>query len=132
MPGNRPASTTSSLSGSSGPAARGAARPRPHRWGWWILLLASLAWLAHLTAELFSVWHHAITARDLVLIVGGLFLLGKATIEVHHNLEGEEHKDGAKKVASFAAVIAQIMVLDVVFSLDSVITAIGDTTFTCR
>ncbi len=90
-----------------------------------ILLLASLAWLAHLTAELFTVGSHAITARDLVLIVGGLFLLGKATIEVHHNLEGEEHKDGAKKVASFAAVIAQIMVLDVVFSLDSVITAIG-------
>ncbi|MBK8164876.1 MAG: TerC family protein [bacterium] len=90
-----------------------------------ILLLASLAWLAHLTAELFHVGHHAITARDIVLIVGGLFLLGKATIEIHHNLEGDEHKGGAKKAASFAAVIAQIMVLDVVFSLDSVITAIG-------
>jgi predicted tellurium resistance membrane protein TerC len=62
-----------------------------------ILLLASLAWLAHLTAELFTVGSHAITARDLVLIVGGLFLLGKATIEVHHNLEGEEHKGGARR-----------------------------------
>ena len=90
-----------------------------------IALLASLAWIAHLTVELFTVGHHAITARDLVLIVGGLFLLGKATIEVHHNLEGDEHKEGTKKAASFAAVIAQIMVLDIVFSLDSVITAIG-------
>jgi predicted tellurium resistance membrane protein TerC len=62
-----------------------------------ILLLASLAWLAHLTAELFTVGSHAITARDLVLIVGGLFLLGKATIEIHHNLEGDEHKDGARR-----------------------------------
>ena len=90
-----------------------------------ILLLASLAWLAHLTAELFTVGHHAVTARDLVLVLGGLFLLGKATMEIHHNLEGDEDHGTARKVASFGAVIAQIMVLDVVFSLDSVITAIG-------
>jgi predicted tellurium resistance membrane protein TerC len=90
-----------------------------------ILLLASLAWLAHLTQTLFSVAGHAITARDLVLISGGLFLLAKATFEIHHNLEGEEEHGTARKVASFGAVIAQIMVLDVIFSLDSVITAIG-------
>jgi predicted tellurium resistance membrane protein TerC len=90
-----------------------------------ILLLASLAWLAHLTKGLFTVAGHEVTARDLVLVAGGLFLLAKATFEIHHNLEGEQEHDTAKKVASFGAVIAQIMVLDVVFSLDSVITAIG-------
>lgn len=90
-----------------------------------ILLLASLAWVAHLTVELFSVAGHAITARDLVLVGGGLFLLAKATFEIHHSLEGgAEHETGRRRV-SFAAVIAQIMVLDLVFSLDSVITAIG-------
>ena len=90
-----------------------------------ILLLASLAWLAHLTQELFSVAGHAVTARDLVLIAGGLFLLAKATFEIHHNLEGEPESDAVRKASSFGAVIAQIMVLDLVFSLDSVITAIG-------
>lgn len=90
-----------------------------------ILLLASLVWIAHLTAELFAVFGHAVTARDLVLFVGGLFLLAKATFEIHHNLEGETDDRGAVTVSSFAAVIAQIMVLDIVFSLDSVITAIG-------
>lgn len=90
-----------------------------------ILLLASLAWVARLTVELFTVAGHAITARDLVLVGGGLFLLAKATFEIHHSLEGgAEHEMGRRKV-SFAAVIAQIMVLDLVFSLDSVITAIG-------
>ncbi|MBA4378374.1 MAG: hypothetical protein C0395_06920 [Gemmatimonas sp.] len=90
-----------------------------------ILLLASLAWVAHLTVELFTVAGHAVTARDLVLVGGGLFLLAKATFEIHHSLEGgAEHGVGRRKV-SFAAVIAQIMVLDLVFSLDSVITAIG-------
>jgi len=90
-----------------------------------ILLLASLAWIAHLTAELFAVFGHVVTARDLVLFGGGLFLLAKATFEIHHNLEGETDHRGAVQVSSFAAVIAQIMVLDIVFSLDSVITAIG-------
>jgi predicted tellurium resistance membrane protein TerC len=90
-----------------------------------IMLLMSLAWLAHLTRELFTVAGHEVTARDLVLLGGGLFLLAKATVEIHHNLEGDEEHDGAKKAASFAAVIAQIMVLDIIFSLDSVITAIG-------
>ena len=90
-----------------------------------ILLLASLAWLAHLSVTLFSVLGHAVTARDLVLMGGGLFLLAKSTIEIHHNLEGDVEHGGARKVASFGAVIAQIMVLDIIFSLDSVITAIG-------
>jgi predicted tellurium resistance membrane protein TerC len=90
-----------------------------------IALLGSLAWLAHLTVALFAVGGHAVTARDLVLFSGGLFLLGKATFEIHHNLEGEEEDHTRGPAVSFAGVIAQIMVLDIVFSLDSVITAIG-------
>jgi predicted tellurium resistance membrane protein TerC len=90
-----------------------------------ILLLASLAWLAHLTRELFTVAGREITARDLVLVGGGLFLLAKATFEIHHNLEDDEEQGTRKAAASFTAVIAQIMVLDIIFSLDSVITAIG-------
>jgi predicted tellurium resistance membrane protein TerC len=90
-----------------------------------ILLLASLAWLSHLTAVLFAVAGHDVTARDLVLAGGGLFLLAKATFEIHHNLEGPGGTGRVSRAASFASVIAQIMVLDIVFSLDSVITAIG-------
>jgi len=90
-----------------------------------IALLASLAWLSRLTTEIFAVAEHAVTARDLILFTGGLFLLGKATFEIHHNLEGEEEEHGRGVAVSFASVIAQIMVLDIVFSLDSVITAIG-------
>ena len=90
-----------------------------------ILLLASLAWLARLSAELFRVFDHPVTARDLVLLGGGLFLLAKATREIHHSLEGGEGPPGGGAAASFSGVIAQILILDVVFSLDSVITAIG-------
>ena len=90
-----------------------------------ILLLASLAWLSHLMTELFAVFGHAVTARDLILLVGGLFLLAKATLEIHQNLEGVEHAQEKPRAASFAGVIAQILALDIVFSLDSVITAIG-------
>ena len=90
-----------------------------------ILLLASLAWIAHLTRELFTVAGHAVTARDLVLVSGDLFLPGKATFELNHNFEGNAERGHGQAAASFAAVIAQIMVLDLVFSLDSVITAIG-------
>jgi len=90
-----------------------------------ILLLASLAWLSHLTATLFQAFGQEVTARDLVLLGGGLFLLAKATYEIHHNLEGSGEDATVKKAVSFASVIAQIMVLDIVFSLDSVITAIG-------
>jgi predicted tellurium resistance membrane protein TerC len=90
-----------------------------------IVLLASLAWLSHLTTELLTVFGHAVTARDVILVAGGLFLLGKATLEIHHNLEGKAEIQRAGPSSTFASVIAQIMVLDIVFSLDSVITAIG-------
>ncbi len=90
-----------------------------------ILLLASLAWIASLTESLFSVWSFDITGRDLILIVGGIFLIGKATFEIHDKLEGEEGHASAKVHAAFASVIIQILVLDIVFSLDSVITAVG-------
>ncbi len=90
-----------------------------------ILLLFSLAWLAKLTATLFTAAGQEISGRDLILIGGGLFLLAKATWEIHDNLEGGEAHGAGKAVVSFAGLIAQIMVLDIVFSLDSVITAIG-------
>jgi predicted tellurium resistance membrane protein TerC len=88
-------------------------------------LLFSLAWLAKLTAPLFSVLSREISGRDLILIGGGLFLLAKATWEIHENLEGDEPGGKDRAAASFASLIVQIMLLDIVFSLDSVITAIG-------
>ena len=90
-----------------------------------IALLASLAWLSHLTARLFAVAGHDVTARDVILLGGGVFLLAKATFEIHHNLEGDEGRTARSKTASFCAVLVQIMILDIIFSLDSVITAIG-------
>jgi predicted tellurium resistance membrane protein TerC len=89
-----------------------------------LILLASLSWVIGLTATLFTVFGQEISGRDLILLVGGLFLLGKATYEIHAQLEGPEHGK-ERKAVSFAGVIAQILVLDVVFSLDSVITAVG-------
>jgi predicted tellurium resistance membrane protein TerC len=88
-------------------------------------LLLSLAWMVRLTAPLFTVAGQAISGRDLILIVGGLFLLFKATREIHDKLEGAEHESVARTKVSFAGVIFQILLLDVVFSLDSVITAVG-------
>jgi predicted tellurium resistance membrane protein TerC len=90
-----------------------------------ILLLMSLAWVIRLTAPLFTVFDNEISGRDLILIGGGLFLLAKATLEIHEGLEGEEGHGSSRVVPSFGAVIFQIMLLDIVFSLDSVITAIG-------
>jgi len=99
-----------------------------------IALLLVLGWLAKLTAPLFTVtlpqllsgWSHGYSGRDLILIVGGLFLVGKATLEIHHKLEGVEgHGPSGAPKAAFGAVIAQILALDLVFSLDSVITAVG-------
>ncbi|MGH4011572.1 MAG: TerC family protein [Pseudonocardiaceae bacterium] len=90
-----------------------------------ILLLLSLSWLIGLTAPLFTVLGQEISGRDLILIVGGLFLLGKSTYEIHDRLEGADGHGAGAGTASFAAVIGQIVVLDVVFSLDSVITAVG-------
>ncbi len=88
-------------------------------------LLMSIAWIVRLTAPLFTVAGQAISGRDIILIVGGLFLLGKATLEIHERLEGEHDRAAGKAAPSFGAVIAQIMLLDIVFSLDSVITAVG-------
>jgi predicted tellurium resistance membrane protein TerC len=90
-----------------------------------ILLLLSLTWLASLTSPLFSAAGLAISARDLILITGGLFLLWKATREIHHAMELPEAEIRSKLGATLAGVIMQIMLLDIVFSLDSVITAIG-------
>ena len=90
-----------------------------------ILLLFSVVWIIRLTAPLFYILGRPISGRDLILVGGGLFLLAKATIEIHERLEGEEGHSSARVRPSFAAVILQIMVLDVVFSLDSVITAVG-------
>lgn len=89
-----------------------------------ILLLLSLAWLIGLTAPLFTAGQWDISARDIILLAGGAFLLFKATMEIHNSLEGEEHKVGAKR-AGFISVVVQIAIIDIVFSLDSVITAVG-------
>ena len=90
-----------------------------------ILLLLSLAWMVRLTEPLVTFFERGISGRDMILILGGLFLLAKSTIEIHERLEGEEGHVSAKVAPSFAAVIVQIMLLDIVFSLDSVITAVG-------
>jgi predicted tellurium resistance membrane protein TerC len=88
-------------------------------------LLFSLSWIIRLTAPLFAVFGHEISGRDMILILGGLFLLAKSTHEIHQKLEGEEGHASARVKASFANVIVQILLLDIVFSLDSVITAVG-------
>jgi len=88
-------------------------------------LLLAIGWVMGLTATLFSVADHAVAGRDLILLGGGLFLVAKATWEIHDKLEGEEHVSGAAAAASMGTVIFQIMLLDLVFSLDSVITAVG-------
>ena len=90
-----------------------------------ILLLLVITWIMRLQATLFTVFDTEISGRDLILIGGGLFLIAKATLEIHDSLEGEEQHAGKAVVASFLAVIAQIGVIDIVFSLDSVITAVG-------
>jgi predicted tellurium resistance membrane protein TerC len=100
-----------------------------------ILLLLSISWIMGLTRPLFSIpafWtslgadSFGISGRDLILLVGGLFLIAKATYEIHDKLEGEEHTPGVgKAAATFGAIIVQILLLDIVFSLDSVITAVG-------
>ena len=90
-----------------------------------IMLLFSLAWLTKLTTPIFEVFHHGVSGRDLILLIGGMFLLGKSTLEIHDKLEGEEGHASAKVAANFWSVIIQITLLDIVFSLDSVITAVG-------
>ncbi|MGI9326822.1 MAG: TerC family protein [Pseudomonadales bacterium] len=90
-----------------------------------ILLLFSLAWIMNLTEPLFALMQFEISGRDLILLFGGTFLIAKATREVHNSLEGELYEATGTKAASFGGVLAQIALVDVVFSLDSVITAVG-------
>ncbi len=90
-----------------------------------IALLLSLTWIMRLTVPLFEVLGEALSGRDLILIVGGLFLLAKSTVEIHKTMEGDGDTVGGGQAASFVWVVLQIGVLDIVFSLDSVITAIG-------
>jgi predicted tellurium resistance membrane protein TerC len=108
-----------------------AQQPRARRLGLFlamfmrIALLFSISWLIRLTAPLFGLLGHEFSGRDLILIGGGLFLIAKATYEIHDKLEGDEGHGSVRVAASFAAVIIQVMLLDIVFSLDSVITAVG-------
>jgi len=91
-----------------------------------LLLLLSIAWMAKLTTPLFQMWGHGFSGRDLILIIGGIFLVWKSTHEIHNKLEGaDDHHDTGKVKAAFSAIIIQIILLDIVFSLDSVITAVG-------
>jgi predicted tellurium resistance membrane protein TerC len=90
-----------------------------------IALLWSITWVMRLTTPWFVALGNEISGRDMILLVGGLFLIAKSTHEIHDKLEGEDGKGGAKVAASFTGVIIQILLLDIVFSLDSVITAVG-------
>jgi predicted tellurium resistance membrane protein TerC len=90
-----------------------------------VLLLLSIVWMARLTQPLFSVFQHNVSGRDLILLSGGIFLVWKSTHEIHQKLEGEEGHGSARAAVSFSSVIIQIILLDIVFSLDSVITAVG-------
>lgn len=95
-----------------------------------LLLLGSVAWIVQLTEPVFSIFDHAFSWRDMILIAGGLFLMWKATKEIHHNVDpdpGADMFDNAKVTIGFSAAIAQILMLDLVFSVDSIITAVGMT-----
>jgi predicted tellurium resistance membrane protein TerC len=90
-----------------------------------IALLFSIVWLTRLTTPLFQLFDHGFSGRDLILIAGGLFLLVKSVLEVHHTMEGAADPRKARLLSSFALIIIQIAVIDIVFSLDSVFTAVG-------
>jgi len=90
-----------------------------------VILLVSLAWIMRLTRPLFTILGSEISGRDIILIAGGLFLLAKSTLEIHDKLEGREGRASERVPSSYAGVLIQIILLDMVFSLDSVITAIG-------
>ena len=90
-----------------------------------ILLLLSLTWVMGLTAPLFTIFAQEISGRDLILLFGGLFLLGKSTREIHHSLEGHAEAASSQAKVTFLGVITQIAIIDIIFSLDSVITAVG-------
>jgi predicted tellurium resistance membrane protein TerC len=110
------------------PAARQAAARRIGlllAMGMRIALLLAITWVMGLTRPLFTVWDHGFTGRDLILLLGGLFLVAKATWEIHDKLEGGDHGERKATASSFGSILVQIMLLDIVFSLDSVITAVG-------
>lgn len=90
-----------------------------------ILLLLTLSWIMGLTKPFLTIAGFGLSGRDLILLVGGMFLIGKGTMEIHDKVEGGHHTEQKARTASYAAVLAQIMLLDLVFSLDSVITAVG-------
>ncbi len=92
-----------------------------------IIMLVGLVWMAHLEADLFTVFNQGISWRDLILLGGGLFLLAKGTLEIHHTVEGVSHVAASGAGQAFGVIVAQIVVIDIVFSLDSVITAVGMT-----
>jgi predicted tellurium resistance membrane protein TerC len=94
-----------------------------------MLFLLSISWIISLKADLFTLWGQTFSGKDLILIAGGLFLVYKAVKEIHDRLEGEEGHASARVAPTFAAVIAQVLILDVVFSIDSVITAVGMTPY---
>lgn len=90
-----------------------------------LLLLLSLSWIIKLTAPIVTLWEHELSGRDLILILGGLFLLFKSTHEIHARVEGTDESAATRRAVSFVSVLIQIALLDIVFSLDSVITAVG-------
>ena len=90
-----------------------------------IALLFSITWIMQLTQPLFSLFSHPLSGRDLILLVGGMFLIGKSTFEIHEKLEAAGHDGKTRAAASFISVIAQIIIIDLVFSIDSVVTAVG-------
>lgn len=90
-----------------------------------LLLLLSISWVMGLTKDWFTIFQQGISGRDVILIIGGLFLVAKATHEIHHSLEGEEEQPSVNGSVNLLSILAQIAILDVVFSLDSVITAVG-------
>ena len=90
-----------------------------------IILLLAISWVMGLTADLFSILNHGVSGRDLILILGGVFLLWKSTHEIHHSLEEVVEEDNNQAKVTFGSVLIQIAILDIVFSLDSVITAVG-------
>ena len=90
-----------------------------------IALLFSIAWIMQLTYPLFTLFQHDVSGRDLILLIGGLFLIGKSTFEIHEKLEAAGHHRKTQATATFVSVISQIILVDIVFSLDSVITALG-------
>jgi predicted tellurium resistance membrane protein TerC len=90
-----------------------------------VALLFSIDWISELTTPLFSIYSHTVSGRDLVFIAGGLFLLGKSSVEIHHKMMARKEHIAAPKTTSFAGVIIQILLLDIVFSIDSVVTAVG-------